>query len=122
MDIRSSLSMSPLKPLLLLSQQPVPSMPLPPEAIYSSKEELYTAIQVFVAYYHYAFSISQSTKVHRGARTRIVTAVIAMASNHLQTTHNIAYRHVNGELLPKDRLPVLSCSYIICKHKLEALL
>jgi hypothetical protein len=81
MDIRLSISISPpprplpelQTPLAPLPQTPSStSMPLPPEAVYSSKAELYTAIQTFAAQYNYAFSISRSTKVHRGARTRIV--------------------------------------------------
>jgi len=54
MDIRLSISVSP-PPRVLLSPSPGPllaeapsppmSMPLPPEAIYSSKEELYASIQ-----------------------------------------------------------------------------
>ena len=70
MDIRLSISVSP--PRVLLSPSPPPSlnpsllpeapspptsMPLPPEAIYSSKEELYTLIQTWAAQYHYAFRI-----------------------------------------------------------------
>ena len=74
MDFRLSLS-----PLLSQPPEPLPadaplistSMPLPPEAIYSSKEELYTAIQAFAAQYNYAFCISRSTKAH-GSRTRVV--------------------------------------------------
>jgi hypothetical protein len=102
MDIRSSLSISP-PPLLLpspqpelplqLAQQPIPSamsMPLPPEAIYSSKEELYTAIQAFASQHHYAFCISRSTKVHRGSRTRIVYSCdrygMPPPENHLQNS------------------------------------
>ena len=65
----SQLSLSPL-PVLAEATQPT-SMPLPPEAIYNSKEELYTAIQAFAARYNYAFCISRSTKAH-GSRTRIV--------------------------------------------------
>jgi len=52
MDIQLSLSLLPLespKPLLA-DAPPLPtSMPLPPEGIYSSKEELYKAIQAFAA-------------------------------------------------------------------------
>jgi hypothetical protein len=65
----SQLSLSPL-PVLAEATQPT-SMPLPPEAIYNSKEELYIAIQAFAARYNYAFCISRSTKAH-GSRTRIV--------------------------------------------------
>ena len=55
MDIRLSISVSPPQVLLSPSPNPLPaeaphpstSMSLPPEAIYSSKEELYKVIQVF---------------------------------------------------------------------------
>ena len=49
------LSPSPLPALAEVSQPT--SMPLPPEAIYSSNEELYTAIQAFAAQHYYAFTI-----------------------------------------------------------------
>jgi hypothetical protein len=46
-------------------------MPLPPEAIYSSKGELYTSIQAWAAQYYYAFRIRRSTKKDNGPRTKI---------------------------------------------------
>ena len=59
-----------LSPSPLPSQSPEPfltpslgSMPLPPEAIYSSKEELYTSIQAWAAQHYYAFRIERSTKI-----------------------------------------------------------
>jgi hypothetical protein len=48
-----------------------PSMPLPPEAIYSSKEELYTSIQAWAAQHHYAFCIRRSIKIHTSPRIKI---------------------------------------------------
>ncbi|PMD23473.1 hypothetical protein NA56DRAFT_701770 [Hyaloscypha hepaticicola] len=63
MDARLSASVSP--PLSLAPQLPTPSsttMPLPPEATYSSKEELYRAIQAFAIQHHYAFTIGRSNK------------------------------------------------------------
>jgi hypothetical protein len=70
-----------LLPLLLPSQLPEPqpaeaasptiSMPLPPEAIYSSKEELYTSIQAWAAQYYYAFIIGRSNKIYKGYRIKI---------------------------------------------------
>jgi hypothetical protein len=67
---------------LLPSPQPLPasqspttsstSMPLPPEATYSSKEELYASIQAWAAQHHYAFRIERSTKIHNSVRTRIL--------------------------------------------------
>jgi hypothetical protein len=50
---------------------PPASMPLPPEDIYSSKEELYKAIQAFAAQHHYAFMIGRSNKIHNGPRMKI---------------------------------------------------
>jgi hypothetical protein len=47
-------------------------MPLPPEAIYNSKEELYTAIQAFAAQHYYAFTIGRSKKINNGPRTKII--------------------------------------------------
>jgi hypothetical protein len=46
-------------------------MPLPPEAIYDSKEELYIAIQAWAAQHCYAFCIGRSTKKDSGPRTKI---------------------------------------------------
>jgi hypothetical protein len=77
MDIRLSISVSP-SPLPSLSPEPLPalaptstSMPLPPEGIYSSKEELYTLIQAWAAQHQYAFCIGRSTKIHTGPRIKI---------------------------------------------------
>ena len=87
-----------LLPLLLPSQLPEPqpaeaasptiSMPLPPEAIYSSKEELYASIQAWAAQHRYAFCIERSTKIYNTERTRIVyscdRAGLAPPVNHSQ--------------------------------------
>jgi hypothetical protein len=51
---------------------PLTSMLLPLEAIYSSKEDLYTSIQTWAAQHYYAFSISRSAKINKGVRTRIL--------------------------------------------------
>jgi hypothetical protein len=77
-------------PERLLADPPLPptSMPLPPEATYSSKEELYTSIQAWAAQHHYAFRIERSTKIHNSGRTRILyscdRAGLAPPANHLQ--------------------------------------
>jgi hypothetical protein len=71
MDFQLSLSPLPL-PAEPLPVEAPPSMPLPPEAIYSSKEELYTSIQAWAAQYHYAFRIGRSKKIHNGPRTKII--------------------------------------------------
>ena len=83
MDIRLSISVS---PPLLVSPSPEPqpasppvlqatpqatAMPLPPEAIYSSKDELYTSIQAWAAQHYYAFCIGRSTKISSSPRVRI---------------------------------------------------
>jgi hypothetical protein len=47
------------------------SMPLPPEARYSSKEELYASIQAWAAQHHYAFVTGRSSKINNGPRVRI---------------------------------------------------
>ena len=79
-DIRLSISISP-PPRVLLSPSPGPlpaeapspptSMPLPPEAIYSSKEELYASIQAWAAQHYYAFRIGRSTKISNSLRVKI---------------------------------------------------
>jgi hypothetical protein len=73
-DIQPSQSplLSPSPEPLLADAPPPTSMPLPPEAIYSSKEELYTAIQSFVAQHHYAFTIRRSRKINNSPRTKII--------------------------------------------------
>jgi hypothetical protein len=81
MDIRLSISISP-PPRVSLSPSPGPlpaeapspptSMPLPPEATYSSREELYASIQAWAAKHHYAFRIERSTKIDNSIRTRIL--------------------------------------------------
>lgn len=53
------------------SPESPPSMPLPPEAIYSSKEELYTAIQAFTAQHCYTFRIGRSKKINDGPRSKV---------------------------------------------------
>jgi hypothetical protein len=71
MDAPIDFQLSP-SPLPSLAEAPEPqSMPLPPEAIYSSKEELYTAIQAFAAQHYYAFRIGRSTKKDGRPRTKI---------------------------------------------------
>jgi hypothetical protein len=64
-----------LSPSPLLSLSPEPSsptsMPLPPEATYSSKEELYASIQAWAIQHHYAFRIGRSAKIHNTIRNRI---------------------------------------------------
>jgi hypothetical protein len=74
MDFR--LSPSPLpsqspEPLAVEAPSPPTTMPLPPEAIYSSKEELYTSIQAWAAQHYYAFRIRRSKKLYNGPRTKI---------------------------------------------------
>jgi hypothetical protein len=60
-------------PLPLLAEPPQPnSMPLPPEAIYNSKEELYTSIQAWAAQHYYAFCIGRSKKINNGPRIKII--------------------------------------------------
>jgi hypothetical protein len=74
MDFQLSLSPLPSlspEPLLVGAPSLPTSMPLPPEAIYSSKEELYTSIQAWAAQHHYAFCIGRSTKIHGGSRMKI---------------------------------------------------
>jgi hypothetical protein len=83
-----------LSPSLLPSQSPEPSsllpMPLrvPPQATYSSKEELYASIQAWAAQHRYAFRIERSTKIHNTERTRILyscdRAGLAPPANHPQ--------------------------------------
>jgi hypothetical protein len=70
---RSSPLLSSLSQPLLAGQPLSPSttMPLPPMATYSSKEELYEAIQVFAAQHHYAFTIGRSNKINKGPRIKI---------------------------------------------------
>jgi hypothetical protein len=93
MDIRLSPS-----PLPSQSHEPLPadappsptSMPLPPEATYSSKEELYTSIQAWAAQHHYAFRIERSTKIDNSIRTRILyscdRAGLVPPANHPQNS------------------------------------
>jgi hypothetical protein len=67
--------LSPSPGLPLAPQSPVmssTSMPLPPEATYSSNEELYASIQAWAAQHHYAFRIERSTKIDNSTRTRVL--------------------------------------------------
>ena len=71
MDIR----LSPSPQSILMSQSLTTSsisISLPPEAIYSSKEELYASIQAWAAQHHYTFRIKRSIKIHNSVRTRIL--------------------------------------------------
>jgi hypothetical protein len=85
----------------VLSQSPEPSslmpMPLPPQAIYSSKEELYTSIQAWAAEHRYAFRIERSTKIHNTKRTRILyscdRAGLAPPTNYPQRSLQDRQRH-----------------------------
>jgi hypothetical protein len=60
-----------LEPLLADAPTTPTSMPLPPEAIYSSKEELYASIQAWAAQHSYAFRIGRSNKINTGPRIKI---------------------------------------------------
>ena len=89
MDIR----LSPSPQSILMSQSLTTSsisISLPPEAIYSSKEELYTSIQAWAAQHHYAFRIKRSTKIHNSVRTRILYSYdhtgLALPANHAQNS------------------------------------
>ena len=83
-----------LSPSPLPSQSPEPSsltsMPLPPEATYSSKGELYASIQAWAAQHYYAFRIERSTKIQNSGRTRILyscdRAGLAPPANYSQKT------------------------------------
>jgi hypothetical protein len=89
------LSPSPLpsqSPERLLAEAPSPptTMPLPPEATYSSKEELYALIQAWAAQHHFAFRIKRSKKINNGVRTRILYscdhAGLVPPANHPQNS------------------------------------
>jgi hypothetical protein len=74
MDPQLSTPVSPPRVQLSLSPEAPPpptSMPLPPEAIYSSKEELYALIQAWAAQHYYAFRIRRSSKINNSPRIRI---------------------------------------------------
>lgn len=84
MDIRLSISVSPHQVSVSLSTPPVEqpadqlvqhaspnAMPLPPEAIYESKDELYASIQAWAARHNYAFRIGRSNKIRNGPRVKI---------------------------------------------------
>ena len=84
MDIRLSISLSPPEAVrrvtISVSPPPAPEplpppvtqLPPPPEATYSSKDQLYESIQAWAAQYHYAFRIIRSKDVQNGLRRRIV--------------------------------------------------
>jgi hypothetical protein len=100
MDIRLSISVSPSplvspspEPQPALASQPEPApqtmaMPLSPEAIYSSREELYTSIQAWAAQHYFVFRIERSKKINKGVRTKILyscdRAGLAPPANHPQ--------------------------------------
>ena len=74
MDFQLSLSPLPsqsLEPLPTEAPSPPTSMPLPPKAVYSFKEELYTSIQAWAAQYGYAFNIGRSKKINSGPKLKI---------------------------------------------------
>jgi hypothetical protein len=48
------------------------AIPLPSEAIYSSKKELYASIQAWAAQYSYAFRIRRSKKYHNSPRLKVI--------------------------------------------------
>jgi hypothetical protein len=66
----SSLPPSPSQLPLLCRQASV--MPLPPEAIYTSCDELYTAIQAHAKQYNYAFVRRKSRKINQYPRRKVV--------------------------------------------------
>ena len=74
------------------------SMSLPPKAMYSSKEELYKAIQAFAAQYHYTFIIRRSNKIYNGLRIKIFYNCDryrpSLPDNHLQNYLQDRKRHI----------------------------
>ena len=48
------------------------SIPSPPEAVYSSQEELYSAIQSWAVQHRYSFRIGRSKKIRSGFRTKVL--------------------------------------------------
>ena len=79
MDIRLSILVSP-PPLVSPLPEPqlasplVPqatAMPPPPEAIYSSRDELYSLIQAWATQHQYAFIVGRSNKIHKSPRIKV---------------------------------------------------
>ena len=70
MDFQLSLSPPSPRPSLVEDPQST-SIPLPPEATYSFKEELYRAIQAFATQHSYTFRIGHSNKINNGPRLKI---------------------------------------------------
>lgn len=106
MDFQLSILVSPpLQPvpsLLSLSPEPLPenaplSMPLPPEAIYNSKEELYASIQAWATQYYYAFCIQRSTRLNNSTRIKILYSCDCAGqpppANHPQNLLQARKRH-----------------------------
>jgi hypothetical protein len=102
MDIRLSISVSP-PPRVLLSPSPKPaeapphptSMPLPPEAIYSSKEELYRAIQAFASQHSYTFYVRRSTKINNSVRSKITYNCNRYGEGHPQNRPHTRQRYIS---------------------------
>src|SRR5882757_6521367 len=102
MDIRLSISVSPPPPVLL-SPSPKPadapphptSMPLPPEAIYSSKEELYRAIQAFASQHSYTFYVRRSTKINNSVRSKITYNCNRYGEGHPQNRPHTRQRYIS---------------------------
>lgn len=74
----SVLPSSPPAPSLASTLVPIPLptpqtalMPPPPQAIYSSKQELYSSIQSWAAQNHFAFRIGRSNKINKGPSIKI---------------------------------------------------
>ncbi len=60
------------QPFLGEASSSLTSMPLPPEAVFKSRDELYSSIQAWASRHLYAFRIERSKKINNGVRTRII--------------------------------------------------
>ena len=59
------------QPFLGEASSSLTSMPLPPEAVLKSRDELYSSIQAWASRHLYAFRIERSKKINNRVRTRI---------------------------------------------------
>ncbi|KAH8790019.1 hypothetical protein F5882DRAFT_401634 [Hyaloscypha sp. PMI_1271] len=120
MDIQLSILVS-LLPRVLLSLSPKlaeappypTSIPLPPKAIYSSKEELYRAIQAFASQYSYTFYIRRLTKINNSVRLKITEQIHGLSTNDTLIQHlKDKGIHFKINIIVKNRTRHLFITYL----------
>ncbi|KAI0995559.1 hypothetical protein K3495_g12619 [Podosphaera aphanis] len=88
------------QPFLGGASSSLTSMPLSPEAVSKSRDELYSSIQAWASRYLFAFRIERSKKINNGVRTRIIYSCDRAREVPPKNTRKTAHRTGSVKQLP----------------------